>query len=175
MITVAEVEDFVRVDYAAKDIMHNLAHIHRVGELAHRIGEGRPYDPQLLMLGAYLHGVIYCKEDEVRQFLKEKGLSQEDIEKAVQVAWESQKENRPETTEGLLLHDAHLLEGGKTFIIAKSLVTGMARGQTLNQTIRYIEENVLGCFKCYLPEAQKLYEEKEAFAREFLDDLKRNL
>lgn len=107
--------------------------------------------------------------------LKAKGLSQDKIDKVVQIAWESQKESKPETVEGTILHDAHLIEGGKTFLITKSLVTGGARGQTLNETISYIEQNILGEFKCYLPEAQKIYEDKEEFAKGFITDLKGNL
>lgn len=57
----------------------------------------------------------------------------------------------------------------------KSLITGTLRGQTLEETIEYIEKNILGKFTCYLPEAQNLYEDKEEFARRFLRDLKESL
>ena len=59
--------------------------------------------------------------------------------------------------------------------ITKSLVAGTARGQTLEETMCYIEERVLGQFRCSLPEAQRRYEEKERFARKFLADLRRSL
>jgi uncharacterized protein len=175
MINSDDVEAFVHSDYACKDIMHGLAHIHRLKRLAQEIAEGRDYDPETLMLGAYFHGVIYRKEAEIRQFLESQGLSKEGVDRALQAAWESGTSAKPETIEGTILHDAHLLEGGKTFLIAKSLITGTARGQTLDETIRYFEENVLGRVRCYLPESQELYEEKEQLAREFLADLKANL
>lgn len=174
-ISLEEAEDFVRQDYAEKDIMHNLDHIRRILKAAQKIGENHIYDSQMLTLGAYFHGVIYKKEKEIREFLKNKGFSQDETERVVKIAWESQKDSRPETAEGLILHDAHLIEGGKTFLITKSLVTGTARGQNLEETISFIEQNLLGKFKCYLPEAQEIYEQKELFAREFLDDLKNNL
>ncbi len=88
---------------------------------------------------------------------------------------ESHKEAEPKTIEGKILHDAHLIEGGKTFMIVKSLITGALRGQTLQETIEYIEKNLLGKFRCYLPEAQKLYKEKEKFTQEFLKELKTSL
>ncbi|WIG59400.1 MAG: hypothetical protein OJF49_002147 [Ktedonobacterales bacterium] len=176
-MTVEEIEAYVAPNYAAKDEMHNLAHIRRVYALAEEIGGHHPHDTELLMLGAYLHGIIYDegREDDIRRFLQNAHLTPERIEQAIQIAWESQKEGVPDMIEGRLLHDAHLLEGGKTFIIVKSLVTGTARGQTLAATIRYIEERVLGQFACSLPEAQRLYAEKERCAREFLADLKRHL
>lgn len=175
MLKVRDVEEFVQKDYARKDAMHNLTHIYRILKAARGLAQGHACDPELLMLGAYLHGIIYHREDEVREFLKEKDVPQDRIERAVQIAWESQKDGKPETVEGLILHDAHLIEGGKTFLITKSLVTGTARGQSLEETISYIEQNVLGKFICYLPEAQQVHEEKERFAEEFLADLKRNL
>jgi len=111
----------------------------------------------------------------VKQFLRKEGLSKQRIKQIIQVAWESHKEAKPKTIEGKILHDAHLIEGGKTFMIVKSLITGTLRGQNLQETIKYIEENLLGKFRCYLPESQKLYEEKENFTREFLKELKKHL
>lgn len=174
-ISIEELEAFVHVDYAGKDTMHGFAHIHRVWRLAQEIARDHDHDPEVLMLAAYFHGTIYIREPAIREFLESKHVSSETIDRVIQVAWESQKEGEPETIEGAILHDAHLLEGGKTFIIAKSLVTGTLRGQTLKETIAYLEEKVLGKFHCCLPECQERYEEKERFAREFLDDLKRNL
>lgn len=175
LIAFGDVESFVQPDYADKDAMHGMAHVHRVLRLAQDLAKEHEHDPEVLMLGAYFHGSIYIREAEIRAFLTSKRMPQETIDKVVQVAWESQKEGEPQTIEGTILHDAHLIEGGKTFIITKSLVTGTARGQTLEKSIQYLEANVLGKFRCYLPETQVLYEEKERFAREFIRDLKSSL
>lgn len=175
MLKVSDVKEFVWTDYERKDEMHNLSHIRRILREAQKLAQTYDCDPELLTLGAYFHGIIHSKENEVKEFLKEKGMSQERINKAVQIAWDSQKESEPKTIEGTMLHDAHLLEGGKTFLITKSLITGTARGQTLEETISYFEQKSLGRFKCYLPEAQRIYEEKEKFARDFIAELKSNL
>jgi uncharacterized protein len=175
MISIEELEAFVHEDYAGKDTMHGFAHIHRVRRLAEEIAKNHDHDSGVLMLAAYFHGTVYAREPAIREFMESKQVAPETVDKVIQVAWESQKEGEPETIEGAVLHDAHLLEGGKTFIITKTLVTGTLRGQTLKETIAYIEQNVLGRFHCCLPESQELYEEKERFARDFLDDLKRNL
>lgn len=175
MLKVSDVEEFVHQDYAAKDVMHNLSHFRRIFRVAQILARDHACDSEMLMLGAYFHGIIYFKQNDAREFLKEQGLSQERIDKVMQIAWESQKESEPKTMEGTILHDAHLIEGGKTFLITKSLVTGTARGQSLEATISYIEKNTLGKYRCYLPQAQKLYEEAEAFSKDFLADLKRNL
>jgi uncharacterized protein len=175
VIEMEAVEAFVYSDYAGRDMMHNLTHIHRLRKLAQEIARNYEHNPQLLELGAYFHGNISRKEAEIRQFLKDKQLQHHEIDQVVQVAWESQKENHAETIEGKILHDAHLLEGGKTFMITKSLVTGTVRGQLLEETLQYLEEKILGKFKCYLPELQKLYAEKEEYTQLFLKDLRNNL
>ncbi len=175
VMMIEEVEAFVHPDYIDRDIMHNLAHIDRLRKLAKEIARSYKHDPDLLELGAYFHGNISFKEANIRQFLKDKQLQQHEIDKVVQVTWESQKENHAEIIEGKILHDAHLLEGGKTFMITKSLVTGTARGQSLEETLQYLEEKILGKFKCYLPESQKLYAEKEEYTKLFLQNLRSNL
>lgn len=175
MVPINEYEEFVRADYTNKDAMHGWAHILRLISLAESIAEGKILDLNVLVLGAYFHGVIYRREPEIRDFLRSKHMSPEIIDRIIRVSWESGNDSTPETVEGAILHDAHLLEGGKTFIITKSFVTGTSRGQSLEETIRFIEEHILGKFKCYYPESQVMYDEKEQFARMFLDDMKSNL
>lgn len=58
--------------------------------------------------------------------------------------------------EGKILHDAHMIESRNTFLIVKSLITGLVRGQTLEEMIEYIEKNILGKGQCYLAEAKKM-------------------
>lgn len=178
MLTAADIENLVRSDYADKDFMHDLSHIRRVYALAQELGAHHPHDAETLLAGAYLHGIVDAKEDAFRDFLRAQGMEQQRIERVIRAAHESQKEEAAETAEtieGRLLHDAHLLEGGKTFLVTKSLVVGTLRGQTLAETMRYIEQHVLGQFKCYLPETQELYAERERFAAEYLADLKQHL
>lgn len=68
-----------------------------------------------------------------------------------------------------------MIEGGKTYLIVKSLITGSVRGQTLEETIRYIEENVLDKGTCYLQEAKTIFKNQQAFAKQFIEDLKEGL
>lgn len=171
----AAVEAFVAPDYAGKDIMHNWSHIQRLQRIARQLARHYPHDPEVLELGACFHGNVYFKEVEIRRFLTDAQLPPQQIERIVQAAFESQTGAVPESIEGKLLHDAHLLEGGKTFMVAKSLVTGTVRGQSLEATLAFLETQVLGQFQCCLPESQALFAEREAYARDFLRDLKANL
>lgn len=75
--------------------------------------------------------------------------------------------------ERVLKHVNKLLESGK--YIVKSLIVGSVRGQTLEQTINYIEDNVLNKGICYLPEAENVYIQQQEFAKSFICDLKEGL
>lgn len=173
------VEEYAKSLYNDKDIMHDFGHINRIINMSLAIVK-KHYplaDLELIKLGAYFHGVIY-KENirlEVEKFLRELNLSDEKIEQIIEIACSSQKENIPTTLEGKILHDAHLLEGGETFLIVKSLITGSLRGQTLLETIEYLEEKILFKHHCVLPEMKDKYREKELFAQDFIQKLKPNL
>ena len=175
MLLLEKARQMVAPYYEDKDIMHDFSHIERILNLALEIGQAYQYDEELLQLGAYFHGMIYIAEAEVVQFLTGEGVAADRVKQVVQIAWGSQKEETTESIEGKILHDAHLLEGGKTFFIVKSLVTGTARGQTLEQTLTYIDQHVIGQFRCLLPASQAIFEEKEKFTTAFLTDLRQHL
>jgi uncharacterized protein len=168
-VTAAALEDYLRSDYAGKDTMHDLTHIRRVYRAAERLAHlsDTAYDRTVLLIAAYLHGVVYIpeREREARSFLRNRGVSQPVIDRAVTAAWESQTDAMPESPEGTLLHDGHLLEGGRSSLLVKTLVTGGARGGTLADIVGFWEHQVAGRFRCVLPTAQECYDEQEAFAR----------
>ena len=140
-------------DYDSKDTMHDWSHIQRCYISALKIvtSSSTEYDPIVLVSGLILHGVIYedGMEDRALKYMVSKGASDDLAKKIVHVAWDSQKESRPETIEGGILHDAHLLEGDKNFLITKVLVTGTARGQKLDQTVSYFFNNVINLNPLY--------------------------
>jgi len=173
--TLQKLTEFVAPYYAAKDELHGLGHVGRLLAGALELAEGAQVDEQLLTLGAYFHGIVYTHETAIRNFLAALGLERGRIDQAVRVAWESWKESRPESREGALLHDAHLIEGGKAFGITKSLVVGALRGQTLEETLDFIESDLLGRFTCATEKARAVFAEQEQFTREFVAQLRRAL
>ncbi|WP_066505268.1 hypothetical protein [Abyssisolibacter fermentans] len=174
MIDYEVLKEFIILYYKDKDIMHDLSHIERVIKTVKSLMKYVEcnIDYEVIVYAAYFHGFIYNDDENIKIWLKERGFSEEKIEFIVKVAWESQKNESAETIEGKLLHDAHMVEGGKTFLIVKSLITGSVRGQTLDETIEYIEKNILGTGCCYFEEAKKIYNEAQKFAKEFINELK---
>lgn len=179
MVNIAELIEFVAPYYQSKDIMHNLSHIERILKYANRLskhnGVNANVNGDAITYATYFHGFIYSEEEKIRKWLKEKDFLEDNITFIIKVSWESQKEELPETFEGKIVHDAHMIEGGKTYLIVKSLITGSVRGQTLEQTIDYLEKNILGKGSCYLEESKLIYEQQQIFAKQFIKDLKEGL
>lgn len=173
MIDIKALQEFVEPYYSDKDIMHNMWHIELVKrKLENIISIGKyQVDFECLLLATYFHGFIYRAENEIRNWMKIQQYTDEIVEKTVTIAWESQRSEMPKTIEGKILHDAHVLEGGKTYLIVKTLITGSVRGQSLPQTLDYMKENVLYKNKCYLPETIPMCDEMNKFTAEFYKEL----
>lgn len=176
-MNIKELEKFVKPYLDKKDLMHGLDHVKRILKITDSfIKKYQKADEKVIVYGAYFHSIIKTYKDKIVEFLAKQGFIKEEIDQIVQAALDSDKYAKARTIEGKILHDAHLLEGGKTFWIIKCLVTGTARGQNFSEIIDYIRKNLSpkfkGTFKCYLPEAQKIYKEKEKFAIDFVKEMK---
>ena len=169
--------EFVRPYYDDKDIMHNMWHIELVQKMIEKILSVSAYtvDEECLKLATYFHGFVYMDEEKIRQWMLSQNYNEETISKTIKIAWESQRSEIPETVEGKILHDAHVLEGGKTYCVVKTLITGSVRGQSLIETLDFMEKNVLNKNKCYLPETIPLCDEMNRYSNTFFADLKEGI
>lgn len=177
MIDIDRIKGFVAPFYRNLDIMHDLSHIERMLLSAEKLMKNRDakIDAEAIGYAAYFHGLTDEHGDAIFKWLMANGMDEEKARLVISIAEDSLKSAVPRTLEGTILHDAHMIEGGKTFLIVKSLITGSVRGQTLDQTIEYIEENILNKGTCYLPEAREIYREEQAFAKQLVNDLKKGL
>jgi len=174
---VYRLRDFTKPLYDIKDTMHDWSHINRCFLAVQRVIQvnSQQCDMMALIGGLVLHGVIYEEgmDARVNEFLSDK-VSGSEIAKIILVSWDSQKESRPETLEGGILHDAHLLEGDDNFLITKTLVTGTARGQKLNQTVKFFFEHVATLKPLYYFDTTKSeYENRLNRAKKFFSSLRR--
>lgn len=176
-MSIKELEKFIKPYFDQKDLMHGLDHVKRILKIAIKLIKKYPKtDKETVIYGAYFHSIIKTDENKIVSFLKKQNVSKEKINRIVHAALDSGKFAKPKTIEGKILHDAHLLEGDKTFWIIKCLITGTARGQNFDEIIGYMRKNLSPkfkrTFKCYLPETKKLYREKEKFAINFVKEMK---
>ena len=169
--------EFVEPYYSGKDIMHDMWHIELVRKTADRILSISNYevDKECLILATYFHGFVYADEENIRKWLIEQNYDDEKISKIIKIAWESQRQEAPETIEGKVLHDAHVLEGGRTYLVVKTLITGSVRGQALLGTLDYMKENVLDKNCCYLPETIPLCEEMNKYTNDFYEEIMKEI
>lgn len=177
MISDETLQAFIKPYYENKDIMHNLWHIELVQkQIDHVIKLGNyDVDREALRLALAFHGFVYRDEATIRKFLTEHNCPEDLIEKSIKIAWESQRPEVPQSLEGKILHDAHVLEGGKTYTVVKTLITGSVRGQALTETLAFMKEHVLNANKCYLPETIPLCEEMNTFTNKFYEDLRKGM
>lgn len=168
-----ELLDFIRPYYADKDIMHDLWHIKLMLKSVNKVIALGNYqvDHECLILATYFHGFVYRDEQAIRSWMQTHGYDTEYIAKVINVALESQRPEVPDTLEGKILHDAHVLEGGRAYLIVKTLITGSVRGQSLEQTLDFMRDHVLGANRCYLPETIPLCKEMNRFTEEFYKEL----
>ena len=170
---IEDIIEFVKPFYEKKDIMHDFTHIQIIKIALKDLAENSKihFKHKLDEIALYFHGIIYSHEQLIKDYLTDKNLTNEEIDLIIKIAWESQKENKPSTNEGLMLHDAHMLEGGRNFEIIKSLITGSIRGQTLEETMMYIEKNLLEKGNCYTKEGIEKYAIMKKRTKEIFEEL----
>jgi len=169
--------DFVTPYYANNDIMHNLWHIELIHKYAEKILKSGQYevDYDSLICAAYFHGLIYTNQSTIVDWLRSQNIEEGKVQFIVTIANEFWCPEIPQTLEGKILHDAHVIEGGKQYSVVKCLITGSVRGQTLLQTIEYIEKFIVDKNKCYLPETIPLCEESNEYLKTFIQTLKEDI
>jgi uncharacterized protein len=167
--------EFAKPHYIDKDDLQNLDHVHRILTEARQLGQSDVIDDDLLVFGAYLHGLILTAEADVRTHLFSLGLDRDRVIQIMNVAWEAGEEAQPATREGSCLHDAHLIEGGPEYQIAKWLISGTLQGQHLPQLVESLEKRVIGRYQCTRPEAQERHAVIEEYRRRHVEVLKKIL
>ena len=174
---IQKIRAFIEPFYSDKDIMHDLSHIERIQYTLKELAKEThlEFDKELTEVALYFHGIIYSHEELINEHLIQLNLTDKEIALIIKIAWESQKESKPTTNEGLILHDAHMLEGGRNFEIIKSLITGSVRGQSLDETMIYIENNLLNKGFCYTEVGIRKYQDMKNRTLELFDELNHGL
>jgi uncharacterized protein len=159
--------------YTKKDPAHGLGHIRRVHAKALIFARKRKTDMTVLSLGAALHGAVGDSKPQAEQLLLMAGVPADALEKGIRAAIESQIDSAPETSEGRILHDAHLCEGGDDFLAVKSLSVASFRGYALADSYAWVSENILKnrTRRCYTAEGKAEYARKLRRLREIWGEL----
>ena len=165
---------FLTPIYQKEDPMHDLTHIARLLKKADEIKGGAQLDDEAIIWAAYVHGIRKPDLPAVEQWLYDR-LPRERAEKILGFAHESHSKSTPHTPEGIILHDAHLLEGDENFLALKCLLTSAYRGERPEQAIDFTEKNIIGKFRCADPQRQQEYLRREDIMRRIFLGLKNDL
>jgi len=170
---------FVRPYHASRDPAHDIRHIERIASRLRLLSEGMAPPPRkaLLWFLAAFHGLEQrlAADETFRgralQFLRGLGWSEEEIEEAFASLQRYIK--CPKTTEERIVHDANFLELLGAFGIAKAFMMGGVRGQSYEETAEIYEQQYLDPVEFRTPVGQRLAEEGRAYAKAFLERLRR--
>lgn len=160
--------------YSGQDIAHDIGHIKRIHKKALSFAKGYKVDPKALSLGAVLHGVVREQRRDAEAVLRASGVDKNLIQKAVRIAIESQATAIPKSSEGKILHDAHLCEGGDFFIVAKCMATALSNGYPLSETYEWINKNIITNKqrKCHLLKGKREYMRKMGILKAMWKELR---
>ena len=179
MIAIKDVRNFVEGIYQKNErgLIHGVEHTERLVKDAVKLAQpyAGEYDSEILELAGMMHGVVHYGEENIRNWLIEQGLVTEHVERIITVAWESQAKSIPVTLEGMILHDAHYVEGGKEFHVLKPIIVGTEMGQSLDKTIEYMKSSMMESPVCFLPESKELFNEIHQYTIDFICNLEKKL
>lgn len=170
---------FVLAHLDARDAAHNIRHVQRLMSRLEALAEGVPLEPNWdrLHFLACFHGLWPGIRDDagfraaVVDLLRGFDWAEADIEAGFR-SLERQLVD-PQTAEEAIVHDANFLELLGAFGIAKAFTTGGARGQSYEETVAIYEGRYLDRIQFRTPEGQRLAAEGRAFAKAFLERLRR--
>lgn len=176
-MNIDKLKNFIQPYCNKKDMMHNLCHIDRILESVGRLVKDGKYDidMEIIIYAAYFHEFIDESKEELLNWLITQEISEDRIEKIIKLAMEMHKDEAPNSIEGKVLHDAHMIEGKKTYLVIKALIIGCSKKQTMEETINYIENSLANKKNCCLPQSEKFYFEQQEYTKEFIQTLRDKL
>lgn len=169
-MTVNDLANFVAPYYDKKDILHNNAHTKRLVRMVNKIidkcgcKDDVKYDN--VICAAYLHVMVKNEEGRALDWLMSHGVSEPQARDIIDIAKRGQRDGRPNSLESKILHDAYILEGGKSYAMTRYLIYGYKNNLGIEKTLLYIENSIIPSLRCYLPWTQEQLEEYKDFVQE---------
>lgn len=178
-MTISDLSAFVAPYYDKKDVLHNNEHTKRLIKMVDRIIEKGGYKNDIaydnIICAAYLHVMVKTDEALALRWLKEQGIGSSHAEDIVEIAKRAQRDARPNTLESKILHDANILEGGKSYFAVRYIIYGNYNGISIKRMLDNIENTIIPSLRCYLPVTQEMFEESKAYALNFVEQLREDI
>lgn len=175
---------YIKALFAVNADGHDAGHSLRVYKNALAIASFYPEcDLSLISLSSLLHDVDDHKlfrtenNENARTFLKEQGISQDQIERIVTiinaVSFSKNKGKTPETLEGKIVQDADRLDAMGAIGIARTFAYGGKKGRSLEDSVQHFYDKLLLLRDALnTDEARTLADKRHTFMEQFLEELK---
>ncbi len=156
-----EITEFVKPLYEQKDSMHNFKHILRIKKRVNLYKKDyKKIDERKLKFLIYFHGLGKYVRGHEEKIIK-RGFPKQWVKSLYRHT------KNPQTIEEKLVSDANLCEAVGRYGIKKSLQVGKERNQTLEQTLKIMQNNI-GKAKFYTRKGKEFGESGIEVAKEFL-------
>lgn len=179
IMTINDLAQFVAPYYEKNDILHNYRHTKRLVKMVNTIIENGGYKNEVrydnVICAAYLHAMVKHEEERALSWLMEHGVSEPQAEDIIDIAKRGQREGRPNSLESRILHDAYILEGGKSYAMTRYLIYGYKNNLGIDKTLTYIENSIVPSLRCHLPYTQEKLEEYKAFVLRNVQQMRKEL
>ena len=182
--------DYARNIFEADASGHDFDHTMRVYRMAVRIAEEEGADLQSVSLAALLHDVddrklspeTYENKDRAVFFLRQNGMSEDEISDVVQIISEisfSAGNGAPSTLEGMCVQDADRLDAMGAIGIGRAFAFGGSRGRRMHDPEGQDKESTVQHFydkllllkdRMNTATGKKLAARRDAVLRDFLEE-----
>ncbi len=178
-MTINDLANFVAPFYDKKDILHNNSHTRRLVKMVNKIIDKGGYKNEVkydnVICAAYLHVMVKNEADRAFEWLVSHGISEPQARDIIDIAKRGQRDGIPNSLESKILHDAYILEGGKSYAFARYIIYGYKNNLGIKKTLNYIEDSILPSLRCYLPLTQKMLQEYKEHVEDCVEEMREEL
>lgn len=170
-------------DLAGGSVASGFEHSWRVYHLARQIGEGIPFDDDVLHAACFLHDVEMSSghprssADKARAILHETGFDPDKIPLVAEAILNHMHGGKPASVEAKLLFDANLLDSIGAVGFARLAVGGYLwyHYKTMPEIVEYLRRELSHTERFHFPRSRELAKDKIAFTRSALEQFEREL
>ena len=161
-------------DLTAGRLASGFEHSYRVYHLAREIGEGEPYDDDVLHAACFLHNVeiparrLAEAAEKAELILSETGFPPDRTQLVIQAIRQHRPGSRPATIEGKLLYDANLLDTTGAIGFARLAIGAFFwhHYKTMQEVLDLLRERLSHADSFHFERARTVAGPKIAFMRE---------
>jgi len=158
--------------HEGKDPAHGMEHIHRLRLMAKTICQNSGIPREDIYFAIFFHGLTTTQQDQVESTFISFGKTPEEAKHYRELSTYMSRDAVPSTNEEKVLHDCHVLEGGKYFALIKSIITGLFDDRSIGSSIELYEKKILPKQRCYLSYTRRILKDQQKIMKDMAQNMK---